>query len=74
MSSVSTKLGVIEEGAWADLLIWKGDPTQDIKLILKEGNLLFIMKDGTSYKNLLVPPTHESFRGGVKAAGHSWSM
>jgi imidazolonepropionase-like amidohydrolase len=68
------KLGVIEEGAWADLLIWKGDPTQDVKLILEESNLLFIMKDGKSYKNLLVAPTHESYRGGLKSSGHSWSM
>ena len=68
------KLGVIEEGAWADLLIWKGDPTQDVKLILEENNLLFIMKDGKSYKNLLVAPTHESYRGGLKSSGHSWSM
>jgi hypothetical protein len=68
------KLGVIEEGAWADMLIWKGDPTRDIKHILEEDNLVFIMKDGKSYKNLLVPPEHESFRGGMQPSGHSWSM
>jgi imidazolonepropionase-like amidohydrolase len=68
------KLGVIEEGAWADILIWKGDPTKDIKLILEETNLLFIMKDGKSYKNLLVDPTHESYRGSLQPSGHSWSM
>lgn len=68
------KLGVIEEGAWADLLIWKGDPTKDVKHILKEENLVFIMKDGKSYKNLLVPSEHESFRGGMVQSGHSWSM
>ncbi|MGI9569370.1 MAG: hypothetical protein ACR2PH_06450, partial [Desulfobulbia bacterium] len=68
------KLGVVEEGAWADILIWKGDPTQDISLILEEQNLLFIMKDGVSYKNLLVDPTHESFRDGLKPSGFSWSM
>jgi imidazolonepropionase-like amidohydrolase len=71
---LGAKLGVIEKGAWADLLIWKGDPTKDIKLILEVNNLLFIMKDGRSYKNLLVDPTHKSFRGGVKPSGHSWSM
>ena len=68
------KLGVVEEGAWADILIWKGDPTQNIKLILEPDNLLFIMKDGKAYKNLLVPPTHESFRGGLTPSGFSWSM
>ncbi|MEP4076290.1 amidohydrolase family protein [Haloferula sp.] len=69
-----SKLGVLEEGAWADLLIWKGDPTEDVKLILEEENLLFIMKDGVSFKNLLVEPTHKSFRGGLKSSGHSWSL
>ena len=68
------KLGVVEEGAWADLLIWKGDPTKDVKLILQEDNLLFIMKDGKSYKNLLVPPSHDAFQGGPEPAGHSWSF
>lgn len=68
------KLGVIEEGAWADLLIYKGDPTQDIKLILEEEKLLLIMKDGKSYKNLLVPPGHESFQSAPAPSGHSWSM
>jgi imidazolonepropionase-like amidohydrolase len=68
------KLGVIEEGAWADLLIWKGDPTQNVKLILVADNLIFIMKDGKAYKNLLVAPTHKSYRGGLKPSGHSWSM
>lgn len=68
------KLGVVEEGAWADILVWNGDPTQDIKLILEEENLLFIMKDGVAYKNLLVPPSHEAFREGAKPAGHSWEM
>jgi imidazolonepropionase-like amidohydrolase len=68
------RLGLVEEGAWADILIWKGDPTQNIKLILEPDNLLFIMKDGKAYKNLLVPPTHESYRGGLAPSGHSWSM
>jgi imidazolonepropionase-like amidohydrolase len=71
---IEAKLGVIEEGAWADLLIYKGDPTKDIKLILKEENLVLIMKDGKTYKNLLVPPSHGSYRGAAKPAGHSFSM
>jgi len=68
------KLGVVEEGAWADILIWNGDPTQDVKLILEEANLLLIVKDGRLYKNLLVDPTHESYRGGLRPSGYSWSM
>jgi imidazolonepropionase-like amidohydrolase len=68
------KLGVIEEGAWADILIWKGDPTKNIKLILEKDNLKMVMKDGKVYKNLLVDPAHESFRGAPAPAGHSFSM
>jgi imidazolonepropionase-like amidohydrolase len=68
------KLGVVEEGAWADVLIWNGDPTQNVRLILEHDNLLLIMKDGKLYKNLTVDPSHESFRGGLAPSGYSWSM
>ena len=48
------KLGVIEQGALADLLLVDGDPIVDIKLIEDPGkNLLVIMKDGKIYKNIL---------------------
>ena len=71
---IEAKLGVVEEGAWADVLIWKGDPTQNISLILEETNLLVIMKDGKLYKNLTVDPTHPSYRGGLQPSGYSFSM
>lgn len=70
----NAKLGVIEEGAWADILIWKGNPIRDVKLILEADNLKMIMKDGKLYKNLLVAPEHSSFRGGLVPSGHSFSM
>ena len=48
------KLGVVEEGALADLLLVDGDPIANIKLIEDpEKNLLIIMKDGRIYKNAL---------------------
>jgi imidazolonepropionase-like amidohydrolase len=48
------KLGVVEEGALADLLLVDGDPITNIKLIEDpEKNLLVIMKDGRIYKNAL---------------------
>lgn len=48
------KLGVIEEGAYADLIIVDGDLLQNIKLIQDpEKNLLLIMKNGVVYKNKL---------------------
>lgn len=48
------KLGVVEEGALADLLLVQGDPVANIKLIeTPETSFVVIMKDGKIYKNLL---------------------
>jgi imidazolonepropionase-like amidohydrolase len=48
------KLGVIEEGALADILLVEGDPLENIKLVADPGkNFLIIMKGGKVYKNLL---------------------
>jgi len=47
-------IGVIEEGALADLLLVDGDPLANIKLIEDpERNFFVIMKDGKIYKNTL---------------------
>jgi imidazolonepropionase-like amidohydrolase len=47
-------IGVVEEGAFADLLLVNGDPLQDIKLVTDpERNFLVIMKDGKVYKDLV---------------------
>lgn len=48
------KLGVVEEGAIADLLLVEGDPTKDLSLIADPWkNFKVIMKDGKIYKNSL---------------------
>jgi len=48
------KLGVVEEGALADLLLVDGNPIEDIKLIEDPvKNFVLIMKDGQIYKNTL---------------------
>ena len=48
------KLGVVQEGALADLLLVDGDPLANINLIADPAkNLLIIMKDGKIYKNTL---------------------
>jgi imidazolonepropionase-like amidohydrolase len=48
------KLGVVEEGALADLLIVDGNPLQDINLVADPAkNFTVIMKDGAIYKNTL---------------------
>jgi len=50
------KLGVVEEGALADLLLVQGNPLETIDLIADpEKNFVVIMKDGVIYKNLLTP-------------------
>jgi imidazolonepropionase-like amidohydrolase len=46
------KLGVVEQGALADLLLVDGDPLANIKLIEDpDRNFKVIMKDGKIYKN-----------------------
>ncbi|MGY5767961.1 amidohydrolase family protein [Vibrio cincinnatiensis] len=47
------KLGVIEQGALADVLIVDGNPLQDIFLLEETKNIQAIMKDGKLYKNTL---------------------
>lgn len=46
------RIGVVEEGALADLLLVDGDPLQNIQLITDPArNFLVIMKDGQIYKD-----------------------
>jgi imidazolonepropionase-like amidohydrolase len=48
------KLGIIEEGALADLLLVDGNPIDNINLLEDpRRNFLLIMKDGTVYKNTI---------------------
>jgi imidazolonepropionase-like amidohydrolase len=46
--------GVIQEGAYADILLVDGNPLEDIKIMTEPGkNFRIIMKDGKIYKNTL---------------------
>jgi imidazolonepropionase-like amidohydrolase len=48
------KLGVVEAGALADLLLVDGNPLDDINLVANpDKNFVVIMKDGRIYKNTL---------------------
>ena len=50
----SAKLGVVEEGALADILLIGGNPLEDISVLTRpDENIMFIMKDGKIYKNAL---------------------
>jgi imidazolonepropionase-like amidohydrolase len=47
-------LGVVEQGALADLILVDGNPLENIELIADpESNFVVIMKDGVIYKNSL---------------------
>ncbi len=47
-------LGVVKEGAYADLLLVDGNPLEDIDLIRDpESNFVIIMKNGKIYKNTI---------------------
>jgi len=48
------KLGVVEEGALADLLLVDGNPLESTKLVEDpDKNFVVIMKDGIVYKNMM---------------------
>jgi imidazolonepropionase-like amidohydrolase len=48
------KLGVVQEGAFADLLLVDGNPLENLSLVADpDKNFLVIMKDGRIYKNKL---------------------
>jgi imidazolonepropionase-like amidohydrolase len=47
------KLGVIEPGALADILVLDGDPLADLKVLADAKNLRLILKDGRIYKDTL---------------------
>jgi imidazolonepropionase-like amidohydrolase len=48
------KLGVIEAGALADLIVVDGDPIENLKLIADpDRNFVIIMKDGRVVKDAL---------------------
>lgn len=46
------KIGVLEKGAFADLLIVNGNPVEKLSILTEPDNIELIMKDGKVYKNL----------------------
>ncbi len=47
------EIGVLRKGAFADLLITKDNPAANLSVLAEPENLLFIMKDGKIYKNVI---------------------
>ena len=47
-------IGIVLEGAYADLILVDGNPLENIDLVADaEKNFVMIMKDGTIYKNTI---------------------
>ncbi len=47
------ELGVIKEGAYADIIIWKKSPLDDIENIIPNDNIKLLIQDGKVLKNTL---------------------
>ncbi len=47
------KLGVIEEGAFADIILFDGNPLKSLKILEDFERMKLVMKDGKIYKNEL---------------------
>jgi imidazolonepropionase-like amidohydrolase len=51
LMDLDDKCGLIKEGYLADLLLVRGDPTQDVSLVQHQANLAMIMKGGELHKD-----------------------
>jgi imidazolonepropionase-like amidohydrolase len=50
---MTDRIGTIEAGKYADLLVVKGNPLKDLRLFQNPDNLLVIMKGGAAYRRAL---------------------
>jgi len=48
------KIGVLEQGSYADILIIEGNPLEDLNILTDKNNIKLIMKDAKIYKNTLI--------------------
>ncbi|MFY0612781.1 MAG: amidohydrolase family protein [Hyphomicrobiaceae bacterium] len=51
LMGLDDRCGKIKEGFLADMLLVRGDPTQDVSLLQHQANLSMIMKDGKLHKD-----------------------
>ena len=47
------KLGVLEKGSYADILLVQGNPVEDLDILSEVDNIKLIMKDSKVYKNVI---------------------
>lgn len=50
---IEEKVGVLEAGKLADVLVIDGNPLEDISVLTNQDNILCVMKEGTCYVNRL---------------------
>lgn len=50
------KIGVLEKGSFADILLVSGNPAEDLDILADRNNIRMIMKGGKIYKNTLAAP------------------
>jgi len=49
---IEARIGVLEPGAWADLLLVQGELLEDLNVLLDADNVRLIVKNGQVYKSL----------------------
>jgi imidazolonepropionase-like amidohydrolase len=50
---MSDKLGTLEVGKWADIIVVQGNPLEDIERLRDKNNVKLVLKQGSVLKNLL---------------------
>src|SRR5262249_51319099 len=60
---MADRIGTVEPGKYADLLVVDGDPLRDLRVFQRPDNLRLIMKGGIPYKQTLYPASVETARG-----------
>jgi imidazolonepropionase-like amidohydrolase len=51
---MSDKMGTLEKGKWADVLVVEGNPLEDIQVLVKKKNIKLVMKEGKIYFNRIL--------------------
>jgi imidazolonepropionase-like amidohydrolase len=65
----SYNLGTIAPDSYADILLWDGNPLENIELILDESKLQLVMMNGRAYKNTLVESDSIMYRPATRTPG-----
>jgi imidazolonepropionase-like amidohydrolase len=47
------RLGTVEPGKWADVIVVDGDPISDINVLVNKENIRLVLQEGTAYLNRL---------------------